>query len=91
METTRSDWEERELSRFADGTYKKVPVSLAYPVKHYVHLSVTVTENDYVAYTPSDAYGAADRQVRLKFGRYLRKAFPELTDAEVTGMTLGFI
>jgi hypothetical protein len=80
---TKCTWESRELGRFADGTYKTVPVSLAYPAKHYVHLSVTDTENDYVAYTPSDAYGEADRQVRLKFGRYLHKTFPELTDAEI--------
>ena len=80
---TLCEWKARELSRIADGTYKIVPVRLDYPTSHYVHLSVTDTENDFVAYTPSDAYGEADRQVRMKFGRYLRKTFPGMTDAEV--------
>lgn len=76
-------WKEREQARFADGTYKPVPVPLDYPADHFVHLSITETETDTVAYTPSEAYGEADRQVRLKFGRYLRKAFPDLTDVQV--------
>src|ERR1039458_2513006 len=80
---TLCEWKSRELSRLADGTYKTVPVCLDYPASHYVHLSVTSMENDFVAYTPSDAYGEADRQVRMKFGRYLRKTFPGMTDAEV--------
>jgi hypothetical protein len=76
-------WVKRELGRFADGTYLPVPVALDYPVGHCVHLSTTHDEPDYVAYTPSETYGEADRQVRLKFGRYLRKVFPALTDAEI--------
>ena len=76
-------WKHRELARFADGTYKPVPVALDYPADHFVHLSVTETETETVAYTPSEQYGEADRQVRLKFGRYLRKAFPAFTDAEI--------
>jgi hypothetical protein len=81
--TTLSAWKIREIERFASGHYKPVPVILDYPAAHYVHLSVTKTENDFIAYTPSEAYGIADRQVRTKFGRYLKKAFPSLTDSEI--------
>jgi hypothetical protein len=78
-----SAWEIREIERFASGHYKPVPVILDYPSDHYVHLSVAETESDFIAYTPSESYGSADRQVRMKFGRYLKKTFPSLTDAEV--------
>src|SRR5665213_349548 len=78
-----TEWHERERARFDDGTYKPIPVALSYPAEHFVHLSVTETEIDTVAYTPSDEYGARDRQVRLKFGRYLHKTFTDLTDAEI--------
>ncbi len=76
-------WHERELSRFTDGTYKPIPISLNYPADHYVHLSVSDTERDFIAYTPSDRHGEEDRQVRLKFGRYLRKTFEAMTDSEI--------
>lgn len=76
-------WHARESAGFEDGTYKPVPVPMDYPVAHFLHLSVTETEADYVAFTPSDAYGVADRQVRLKFGRYLKKTFESLSDAEI--------
>src|ERR1019366_4929676 len=64
---------------------KAIPVHLDYPSDHYVHLSITETETDMVAYTPSDAYGIADRQGRLKLGRYLKKTFDGLSDAEIQG------
>jgi hypothetical protein len=83
--TATAIWQDRELVRFADGTYRGVPVSLPYPPEHYLHLSVTETETDAVAYTPSDDYGIRDRQIRLKFGRYLKKTFPEMSDAEIQG------
>lgn len=76
-------WHARENGRFVDGTYKPVPVALNYPSEHYLHLATEEDSGDAVAYTPSDAYGVADRQVRLKFGRYLRKVFPEMTDQQV--------
>ncbi len=76
-------WRERESKRFTDGTYKPVPVTLEYPADHYVHLSVTDTEHDFIAYTPSDRHGEEDRQVRLKFGRYLRKVFSDMSDSDV--------
>lgn len=78
-----TEWMHREQGRILEGKYQPVPVMLDYPVKHFVHLSTTETEADYVAYTPSEAYGEADRQIRLKFGRYLKKTFSEMTDAEI--------
>ncbi len=79
------DWHYRESQRFHQNEYLPVPSvnGLVYPHDHYLHLSVTKTESDFVAYTPNSTYGEADRQVRLKFGKYLRKAFPSLSDAEV--------
>lgn len=78
-------WHERESMRFTSGYYLPVPVTLqfpyVYPVEHFLHLSTTTTEQDFIAYTPSDTYGQADRQVRLKFGRYLKKFFPAMSDA----------
>ncbi len=78
-------WQEREQYRFDSGEYSPVPsiLGLQYPQEHYVHLSVTKTESDFVAYTPSEDYGTRDRQVRMKFGKYLRKCFPEMPDTEV--------
>ena len=80
-----TNWQLREQDRFDDNTYQPVPAinGLTYPPEHYVHLSVKDTESDFVAYTPSQEYGERDRQVRLKFGKYLRKAIPTLTDAEI--------
>ena len=79
------DWRTRELNRFASGEYHPLPAidGIVYPTEHYVHLSVTKTETDFVAYTPSVEYGERDRQTRLKFGKYLRKAFPDMTDADI--------
>jgi len=81
-------WRSVEQMRFDTEQYKPVPRLDAlshweYPADHYVHLSVTDTEQDYVAYTPSETYGENDRQVRLKFGKYLRKTFPELSDCAI--------
>ncbi len=87
-ETQRAEWHTREQNRFLDGVYKTLPVKLAYPPEHYVHLSTEDPEQ--VAYTPSDAYGIADRQTRLKFGRYLKKVFPDLSDADIQAHVTAF-
>ncbi len=78
-------WQAREQQRFDDGDYSPVPSihGMIYPKGHYVHLSTTKTESDFVAYTPNEAYGIADRQVRLKFGKYLKKTFPSMSDAAI--------
>lgn len=82
------DWNDTQWRRFASGEYKWLPkldtlYGVVYPADHYLHLSVTDSEQDYVAYTPNAEYGERDRQVRLKFGKYLRKTFPELSDAVI--------
>ena len=79
------DWKRREQSRFEDGTYRPVPsvCGINYPKEHYLYLSITKEGSDYVAYTPSERHGIEDRQVVMKFGKYLRKTFPEMSDAQV--------
>ncbi len=78
-------WSEREQYRFNCGEYLPVPrvLGLEYPQEHYLHLSNVKTETDFIAYTPSPEYGERDRQTRMKFGKYLRKTFPELTDQQI--------
>jgi len=96
-------WQERERCRFYETwngsghdapKYLPVPVDVpwpdSYPSQHYLHLSVVDGEEDAVAYTPSDAYGVADRQVRLKFGCYLKKTFPEKPDTWVADLVCKF-
>lgn len=78
-------WQVIERQKFTTKEYLAVPplaslAGLTYPREHYLHLSTTETEDDYVAYTPSESYGQQDRQVRLRFGKYLKKTFPQLAD-----------
>lgn len=74
------NWQQREAMRFYTGVYKEVPrlkalegVSIDAPEYHYLHMSTVPGELGLVAYTESYAKGSADRQTRLKFGRYLSK------------------
>jgi len=84
------DWKWREQCRFDSGEYQPVPgIGRTWPQEHYLHLSTTKTESDFVAYTPSEAYGSADRQVRLKFGKYLKKTFTDMSDAEIQQAVVG--
>jgi len=81
-------WQAREWCRLQNGDYRALPkisalAGLDYPEKHWLHMSVDKTDADFVSYTPSEAYGVADRQVRLKFGKYLRKTFPKMSDANI--------
>lgn len=83
-EDERYTWQTRERSRMRDGTYTRVPwpgtlyrlydapETLAYCLDlshHYAHVSLEAP--GMIAYTPDDAHGVADRQVRVKPGRYL--------------------
>lgn len=84
------DWQWRELQRFASGEYRAVPEidvagigGLPYPPEHHLHLSIAADGDDFVAYTPSDTHGWRDRQVRLRYGKYLKKTFPTMTDSQV--------
>ena len=69
-------WQCREVGRFDDGTYQRVPWAAddAYP-EHYVHVSVDAP--GMIAYTASAEHGHLDRQTRTKPGRYLERFYPE--------------
>jgi hypothetical protein len=76
------DWHHRESTRLSSGEYKPIPdIGLDFPQKEYPHLSTE--RDDMIAYTPSEEYGLADRQVRTKIGKYIRKCFPDLSDRDV--------
>lgn len=55
---------------------------------HFVHLSKD--EPLYIAYTPDANYGKQDRRVKTTVGRYLKKYYPELTDARIRILTDAF-
>jgi ketosteroid isomerase-like protein len=90
-------WETRERIRLDDGTYSDLPDSvleyLRYlgqniPAVHFCHVSMAFP--GMVAYTPSADYGKQDRQIRTKFGKYLRNnsglTLTEPQIAEVSAM-----
>ena len=86
------DWHWRENCRFESKEYLPVPkvCDRTFPAEHHIHLSVSKTETDFIAYTPSEAYGLADRQVRMKFGKYLKKTFADMSDAEIQTAVTAF-
>lgn len=70
----------REFNRFIAGDYKDLPqqvynalgnAGVHIDMVHYLHISTQ--QPGMVAYTESDAKLVADRQTRVKFGKYLRK------------------
>jgi len=75
------DWKAREFSRFVSGEYRRLPWEDeewwvecgAIHVDHYAHLSVE--RDSKIAFTVDAAKGAADRQTRMKPGRYLNRYF----------------
>lgn len=72
------DWRERERQRFLDGTYIPVPWSNhagGYPAipDHFVHMSVE--EPGKISFTEDSDKGAADRQTRMRPGRYLERFY----------------
>lgn len=80
-------WQEREAARFDSGEYKLVPwrdetfwrdaIGVGGAAEfHFTHVSRA--DSSLVAFTPDAAKGEADRQVRVKPGRYLARFFPEL-------------
>ena len=55
---------------------------------HFPHISIE--EPSMVAYTPSPEYGKADRQVRMKVGRYLQQFYGKmLTQDQIRSMANG--
>lgn len=74
----RADWRARESARFDDGTYRHCPwVDRDACLDHFVHLSVD--KDAMIAYTPNAEYGHADRQVRVRPGRYLAEFYSDRT------------
>lgn len=87
------DWREREQGRFDNGNYEPVPWAdhelFTQPSNyttasrfvreykdHFVH--VAQGNKNKVAYTPDEEYGAADRQIVVSPGRYLKKFYGDL-------------
>lgn len=75
-------WQEREHDRFISGEYTDLPVviytmlhtlGVTLERTHYVHVSVK--NPGMISYTPDVRMGVRDRQVRLKFGKYLNKYY----------------
>jgi hypothetical protein len=90
----RLDWQTREQARFDAGTYKPpmwanerfwVDYHSSFR-SHFAHISTD--DPTMLAYTPDDAKGEADRQVRLKPGKYLTKFFGA---SEKPGLLQGLI
>ena len=70
-------WLEREKTRMLDGTYQDVPwynetwwIDGQSKNNHVAHVSVKTPHK--IAYTPNYEYGAADRQISVSIGKYLR-------------------
>jgi hypothetical protein len=74
-----TEWRERELARFADGTYRALPwvdlpwFKLDATAEHFAHVSVE--KDGKVAFTDGSARGEIDRQTRLNPGRYLTRYY----------------
>ena len=71
-------WRQREIARFDDGTYKKIPMSdwlanmlaVTYP-DHFLHLACD--KENMVAFTKDANMGAADRQTRMSASAYAKR------------------
>lgn len=77
-------WKQRELGRFADGTYVALPwadrlPSVTLTADHFAHISTE--DGAKVAYTQDAAKGAGDIQTRVKPGRYLAQFYSDVFDA----------
>lgn len=71
-------WKLREQARFDDGTYKRLPWASyvwANP-DHFAHVSNV--DDNLVAYTRDDAAGLADKQLRVRPGRYLEQHYSDV-------------
>lgn len=77
------DWKEREKARFKSGEYFPVPWHAAKWLKknkecehHFVH--VAKGNASMLAYTPDEAYGQQDRQVRMSPSKYLARFYGKI-------------
>lgn len=91
---TEVNWKDREAGRFKRGTYiptpwDKLPWFKGNNLDHFAHIS---TESEArVAYTPDADYGASDRQLSIRPGKYLQKYFADkLSKAEIADLAATF-
>jgi len=72
------EWKAREMARFANGTYKTVPWFNEdwNNQDHYCH--VANSDSEKIAYTATNADGAADKQTRTRPGRYLEQHYGDV-------------
>jgi hypothetical protein len=89
------NWRDREATRFATGQYQPLPWADADWFKdtatardHFAHVSTA--EPGKLAFTEDATKGAADRQTRMRPGRYLEKYFPELGSEMVRTLAAEF-
>ncbi len=83
------EWRIRERSRFEEGIYTRLPwngepwwIDSDESRDHYAHVSTA--DPSKLAFTASPEHGAADRQTRMKPGKYLRRFFADkLPDTEI--------
>lgn len=75
------EWRARERGRFTSHHYEALPWDLEPITDHFAHISID--KDTMVAYTPDEAKGMVDLQVRMKAGRYLTKFYPHLTGDQV--------
>lgn len=81
------DWKYREAQRLQNGEYLPLPeLGIPFNPDHFIHRSIEKDQDDYVAYTPSDAYGLQNRQTRIRLGRYLKKYFPDMSDVQIVAV-----
>lgn len=89
-------WKARERARFADGTYVALPwIGEAWFDAKASELEdlfahVSTTDGAKIAYTEDGAKGMADRQTRVKPGKFLAKYFPELSTEEVARLSVDY-
>ncbi len=82
----RATWREREAARFEQDLYKVPAWSQARfwiqrppnLIDHFAHVSTDDTRM--IAFTEDEAKGEADRQTRIKPGRYLKRYFSNVLD-----------
>jgi hypothetical protein len=82
-------WKLREGARFYVEDYKPVPWAkeLEPIAGHFAHLSKETP--GLIAYTQDDAKGKADIQTEIKPGRYLKRFYPHLSEAEIRRLAGG--
>ena len=77
-------WQGREMLHFAKGEYKPIPwadeswAAIPETAEHFAHVSTD--DPSKLAFTVSAAKGEADKQERIKPGRYLKKFYDSILD-----------